>query len=89
MFNILYFYSYYFTGRTQFKATEFWNEAVSNIKTNVELKRKRIKLRSYAECFTGCEVVDVAFHFLNQSKENLINKEITRDQAVKVISNSF
>ena len=55
-----------------------------NLKSNVELKRKRIKLKTYDHCFTGCEAVDVAYQFLVQHRENMINKELSREKAIKV-----
>lgn len=42
-----------------FRATYIWGSIISNLHTNVEVKRRRHNLKSYHDCFLGSEAVDV------------------------------
>ncbi|XP_028257237.1 DEP domain-containing protein 7 [Parambassis ranga] len=42
-----------------FQATYIWKSIISNLRTHVEVKRRRHKLKSYHDCFLGSEAVDV------------------------------
>ena len=67
-----------------FRATQFWNDAVDNLKTNIDLKRKRVKMKWHDHCFSGCDAVEVVLQHLQQEQLLLHNKTVTRDKAVKV-----
>lgn len=42
-----------------FRATYIWSSIISNLHTQVEVKRRRHNLKSYHDCFLGSEAVDV------------------------------
>ncbi|KAM7015647.1 DEP domain-containing protein 7 isoform 1-T4 [Tautogolabrus adspersus] len=42
-----------------FRATYIWGSIISNLHSQVEVKRRRHKLKSYHDCFLGSEAVDV------------------------------
>ncbi|KAK7503281.1 hypothetical protein BaRGS_00005546 [Batillaria attramentaria] len=66
-----------------FRATEIWNELVAHLKSKVELKRRRHKMRHYDNCFTGTDAVDVILHYLLSDKETF-STDLSREKAVKV-----
>ena len=71
-----------------FRATQLWNDIVCHLKQTVEVKRRRVKMKTYCSCFTGAHAVDVILHRLVYEKANLANKDISRDKAIKVWNNS-
>ncbi|XP_046359216.1 DEP domain-containing protein 7-like isoform X1 [Haliotis rufescens] len=66
-----------------FRATQIWNEIISHVKSKVELKRRRYKMRHYDNTFTGTDAVDVVLHYLLSDKETFCT-DLSRDKAVKV-----
>lgn len=68
----------------KFQATAVWNVIVSHLKNTVELKKHRVRLKSYNQCFSGADAVDVVFQYANEQKTNLGTKSVTRQQAAKV-----
>ena len=71
-----------------FRATQIWNELIGHMKSKVELKRRRYKMRHYDNCFTGTDAVDVILHYLLSDKETF-STDLTREKAVKVKSVLF
>ncbi|XP_041350977.1 DEP domain-containing protein 7-like [Gigantopelta aegis] len=66
-----------------FRATQIWNEIIYHLKSRVEVKRRRLKMRSYDNCFTGTDAVDVVLHYLLNDKETF-NTELSREKAIKL-----
>ncbi|KAK7107316.1 DEP domain-containing protein 7-like [Littorina saxatilis] len=66
-----------------FRATQIWNDMTSHMKSKVELKRRRCKMRYYDNCFTGTDAVDVVLHYLLSDKETF-STDLSREKAVKV-----
>lgn len=66
-----------------FRATRLWNDIISHLKEHVEVKRRRVKMRSYDHCFTGTDAVDVVLERLHAERLNFA-KEVSRDKACKV-----
>jgi len=56
------------------------------MKETVEVKRRRLKMRHYDQCFTGNDAVDVVLDRLISQRINF-SKEVSRDKAVKVCDN--
>ena len=66
-----------------FRATKIWNDLIEHVKGNVELKRRRHKMRHIESCFTGTDAVDVVLHFLLNERETF-STELSREKATKV-----
>lgn len=66
-----------------FRATKIWNDLIEHLKSKVELKRRRYKMRHIESCFTGTDAVDVVLHFLLNDKE-MFSSDLSREKAVKV-----
>lgn len=66
-----------------FRATQIWNEIVDHLKTNVEVKRRRYKMKTYDNSFSGAHAVDVVMTYL-LSEKNTFSTDLSRDKAVKV-----
>ncbi|XP_076466136.1 DEP domain-containing protein 7-like [Babylonia areolata] len=66
-----------------FRATQIWNEMIQHLKSKVELKRRRHKMRYYDNCFTGTDAVDVILHYLLSDRETF-SADLSREKAVKV-----
>ncbi|ESO89191.1 hypothetical protein LOTGIDRAFT_106755, partial [Lottia gigantea] len=66
-----------------FRATQIWNEVICHLKTRVEVKRRRHKLRQYNNCFTGADAVDVVLHYLLNDRDTFCN-DLSREKAVKL-----
>ncbi|KAL8606786.1 hypothetical protein ACOMHN_049615 [Nucella lapillus] len=66
-----------------FRATQIWNEMIHHMKSKVELKRRRHKMRFYDNCFTGTDAVDVILHYLLSDKDTFCT-DLSREKAVKV-----
>ena len=67
-----------------FRATELWKQLISVLQSRVEVKRRRVHRHSYEDCFTGADAVEVVLHQLLADRDNFTNKNINRDNAVKV-----
>ncbi|KAI7811205.1 DEP domain-containing protein 7 [Triplophysa rosa] len=66
-----------------FRATQIWNSVVDNLKTQVEVKRRRRNLKIYHDCFLGSEAVDVVLAHMVQIKVS-IDAEVPRSKAVRL-----
>ncbi|XP_050390420.1 DEP domain-containing protein 7 isoform X1 [Patella vulgata] len=66
-----------------FRATQIWNEVICHLKTRVELKKRRHKLRQYDNCFTGADAVDVVLHYLLNDRDTF-NNDLSREKAAKL-----
>ncbi|KAL5010967.1 hypothetical protein ScPMuIL_013272 [Solemya velum] len=66
-----------------FRATQIWNEVIEHLKANVEVKRRRHKIRHYDNCFTGTDAVDVVLHYL-LSDHNTFSPDLSREKATKL-----
>lgn len=66
-----------------FRATQIWNEIVDHLKTHVEVKRRRYKMKTYDNSFSGAHAVDVVMTYL-LSEKNTFSTDLSRDKAVKV-----
>ena len=66
-----------------FRATELWNDIISYLRAEVEVKRRRLKMKTYDACFTGSDAVDVVLQHLQAEKMNF-SKDISREKAIKV-----
>lgn len=66
-----------------FRATQIWNEIIDHLKSRVELKRRRMKMKTYENCFTGQDAVDVVLTYL-LSEKNTFSSDLSRDKAIKV-----
>ncbi|XP_020512282.1 DEP domain-containing protein 7 [Labrus bergylta] len=51
-----------------FRATYIWGSIISNLHTQVEVKRRRHKLKSYHDCFLGSDAVDVVLAHIALSR---------------------
>ncbi|XP_053572977.1 DEP domain-containing protein 4 [Bombina bombina] len=68
-----------FTG--PFQATQLWNSIIEALKSQVEVKNRRQHLRTYANCFTGSDAVDVVLCHLMQNMY-LSSLDISRTKGV-------
>ncbi|XP_007472187.1 PREDICTED: LOW QUALITY PROTEIN: DEP domain containing 4 [Lipotes vexillifer] len=50
-----------------FQATQLWDGIIHSLQTQVEIKRRRHHLRTYKDCFTGSDAVDVVLSHLMQN----------------------
>ncbi|NWS74065.1 DEPD7 protein, partial [Crotophaga sulcirostris] len=50
-----------------FQATQLWNSIIHALHSQVEIKRHRQHLKTYKNCFTGSDAVDVVLSHLMQS----------------------
>lgn len=50
-----------------FQATRLWDGIIHSLQTQVEIKRRRYHLRTYKDCFTGSDAVDVVLSHLMQN----------------------
>ncbi|KAL3884125.1 hypothetical protein ACJMK2_030347 [Sinanodonta woodiana] len=66
-----------------FRATQIWNEVIQHLKSNVEIKRRRQKMRMHKSCFTGADAVDVVLHYLLKDSDMLC-ADPSRDKAIKL-----
>ncbi|XP_023365138.1 DEP domain-containing protein 4 isoform X1 [Otolemur garnettii] len=67
----------------RFQATQLWDGIVHSLHTHVEIKRRRHRLRTYKDCFTGSDAVDVVLSHLMQST-CLSSKDISRLKGVRL-----
>ncbi|RUS81013.1 hypothetical protein EGW08_011218 [Elysia chlorotica] len=66
-----------------FKATKIWKDLIEHVKCNVEIKRRRHKMRYIESCFTGTDAVDVVLHFLLNDRDTF-STDLSREKATKV-----
>ncbi|NXY06238.1 DEPD7 protein, partial [Pteruthius melanotis] len=66
-----------------FQATQLWNSIIHALHNQVEIKRRRQHLRTYRNCFTGSNAVDVVLSHLMQSMYLSCN-DISRLKGVRV-----
>ncbi|XP_057598007.1 DEP domain-containing protein 4 isoform X2 [Hippopotamus amphibius kiboko] len=50
-----------------FQATQLWDGIIHSLHTQVEIKKRRHHLRTYKDCFTGSDAVDVVLSHLMQN----------------------
>ncbi|NWZ77136.1 DEPD7 protein, partial [Poecile atricapillus] len=66
-----------------FQATQLWNSIIHALHNQVEIKRRRQHLKTYRNCFTGSNAVDVVLSHLMQSMY-LSCSDISRMKGVRV-----
>ncbi|RMC03239.1 hypothetical protein DUI87_20433 [Hirundo rustica rustica] len=66
-----------------FQATRLWNSIIHALHNQVEIKRRRQHLKTYRNCFTGSNAVDVVLSHLMQSMY-LSCSDISRLKGVRV-----
>ncbi|XP_062424414.1 DEP domain-containing protein 4 [Rhea pennata] len=66
-----------------FQATQLWNSIIHALRSQVEIKRRRQHLKTYKNCFTGSNAVDVVLSHLMQSMYLSCN-DISRLKGVRV-----
>ncbi|NXH96153.1 DEPD7 protein, partial [Pachycephala philippinensis] len=66
-----------------FQATQLWNSIIHALHNQVEIKRRRQHLKTYRNCFTGSNAVDVVLSHLMQSMYLSCN-DISRQKGVRV-----
>ncbi|NXM15742.1 DEPD7 protein, partial [Ploceus nigricollis] len=66
-----------------FQATQLWNSIIHVLHNQVEIKRRRQYLKTYRNCFTGSNAVDVVLSHLMQSMYLSCN-DISRLKGVRV-----
>ncbi|XP_061195653.1 DEP domain-containing protein 7-like [Saccostrea echinata] len=66
-----------------FRATQIWNEIIDHLKIHVEVKRRRYKMKTYDNTFSGAHAVDVVMTYL-LSEKNTFSTDLSRDKAVKL-----
>ncbi|KAM9245600.1 DEP domain-containing protein 4 [Leptosomus discolor] len=66
-----------------FQATQLWNSIIHALHSQVEIKRRRQHLKTYRNCFTGSNAVDVVLSHLMQSMYLNCN-DISRLKGVRV-----
>ncbi|XP_069346545.1 DEP domain-containing protein 4 isoform X1 [Eulemur rufifrons] len=66
-----------------FQATQLWDGIIHSLQTQVEIKRRRHHLRTYKDCFTGSDAVDVVLSHLMQNM-CLSSSDISRLKGVRL-----
>ncbi|XP_063252312.1 DEP domain-containing protein 4 isoform X2 [Prinia subflava] len=66
-----------------FQATQLWNSIIHALHNQVEIKRRRQHLKTYRNCFTGSNAVDVVLSHLMQSMY-LSCSDVSRLKGVRV-----
>ncbi|XP_027741635.1 DEP domain-containing protein 4 [Empidonax traillii] len=66
-----------------FQATQLWNGIIRALHSHLEIKRRRQHLKTYKNCFTGSNAVDVVLSHLMQSMYLSYN-DISRLKGVRV-----
>ncbi|XP_036106567.1 DEP domain-containing protein 4 isoform X2 [Molossus molossus] len=66
-----------------FQATQLWDGIIHSLQTQVEIKRRRHHLRTYKDCFTGSDAVDVVLSHLMQNM-CLSSNDISRLKGVRL-----
>uniref|UniRef100_F6YRU6 DEP domain-containing protein n=4 Tax=Ciona intestinalis TaxID=7719 RepID=F6YRU6_CIOIN len=69
----------------QFRATKVWKTLIEHLHENANVKRRRNVKKSYDECFTGSNAVDVLFRFVRLHPEQFSSTgSITRDNIIRL-----
>ncbi|KAG8514026.1 DEP domain-containing protein 4, partial [Galemys pyrenaicus] len=66
-----------------FQATQLWEGIIHSLQTQIEIKRRRHHLRTYKDCFTGSDAVDVVLSHLMQNM-CLSSNDISRLKGVRL-----
>lgn len=66
-----------------FQATQLWDGIIHSLQTQVEVKRRRHRFRTYKDCFTGSDAVDVVLSHLMQNM-CLSSNDISRLKGVRL-----
>lgn len=66
-----------------FGATYVWSSIINTLQTQVEVKKRRHRLKRHHDCFVGSEAVDVIYAHLTQNKF-FGEVEIPRAKVVRV-----
>ncbi|XP_067856125.1 DEP domain-containing protein 4 [Heptranchias perlo] len=66
-----------------FRATQLWNNIIHALQTQVEVRQYRRHWRTYSNCFTGTDAVDVVLSHLMQNVY-FSNSDISRLKAVRL-----
>ncbi|NWR34973.1 DEPD7 protein, partial [Tachuris rubrigastra] len=66
-----------------FQATQLWNGIIRALHSQLEIKRRRQHLKTYKNCFTGSDAVDVVLSHLMQSMYLSCN-DISRLKGIRV-----
>uniref|UniRef100_A0A8C4VE97 DEP domain containing 4 n=1 Tax=Gopherus evgoodei TaxID=1825980 RepID=A0A8C4VE97_9SAUR len=70
-------------GSSPFQATRLWNGIIHALQSQVEIKRRRQHLRTYRNCFTGSNAVDVVLSYLMHSMY-LSSNDLSRLKGVRL-----
>lgn len=70
---------------TQFKHTDLWNGIIDHLRATIQMKKHRCGIKSFENCFTGTEFVDILFEYL-LSKQHQFENEVTKDKVKKIRS---
>lgn len=68
----------------QFKHTNLWNNIIDHVRKNIEIKKHRCGIKFFDNCFTGTDFVEILYDYLI-SKQNLFERQVTKDKVIKVI----
>ncbi|XP_060924817.1 DEP domain-containing protein 7 [Limanda limanda] len=66
-----------------FRATYIWSSIISNLNTQVEVKRRRHNLKSYNDCFLGSDAVDVVLAHITLNRF-FGDEDVPRYKAVRL-----
>lgn len=66
-----------------YRATQLWNNIISYLKANVELKRHRYKMRLYEHSFTGKQVVEVVYEYILNNRDAFCT-DVNRNNCIKL-----
>uniref|UniRef100_A0A8C5U6E7 DEP domain containing 4 n=1 Tax=Malurus cyaneus samueli TaxID=2593467 RepID=A0A8C5U6E7_9PASS len=80
---VKFLYKYFADFNGPFQATQLWNNIIHALHNQVEIKRRRQYLKTYRNCFTGSNAVDVVLSHLMQSMYLSCN-DISRLKGVRV-----
>lgn len=81
--SVKFSYKYFADCDGPFQATQLWNSVIRALHNQVEIKRRRQHLKTYRNCFTGSNAVDVVLSHLMQSMYLSCN-DISRLKGVRV-----
>uniref|UniRef100_A0A3P8SDZ2 DEP domain-containing protein 7 n=1 Tax=Amphiprion percula TaxID=161767 RepID=A0A3P8SDZ2_AMPPE len=64
-------------------SSSMWNLLISNLRSSVTVKRRRVHLKSHSDCFVGSEAVDVLMDHIGHMK-GVQGLDVRRDKVVLV-----
>ncbi|XP_054862441.1 T-complex protein 11-like protein 1 [Amphiprion ocellaris] len=64
-------------------SSSMWNLLISNLRSSVTVKRRRVHLKSHSDCFVGSEAVDVLMDHIGHMK-GVQGPDVRRDKVVLV-----